>query len=163
MFYKEIKLCHEMKNVSIIIFLVVFFISCTDIKDSTEYKIRGNNYKYWLLIKEYPDSELDKEEILVYYFDESYFYRHFKYNLFAPLIKDEYPYMDMDIDNSWGLINDSTLAFNGINFVGYIIKYLTDDTMILFNEVSNQYMFFISVTDDQMRLMNSNFWHARSP
>jgi len=140
------------KIIYIYIILILILCACGKQKEkSIDEKLRGSSYKYWLAYKYYPSTEIDtifstEEYIYMNYFDKNGKYLLFyKQNLLSSVKKDsENSIPDIVNSNTWRLENDSVLI---INDVGFQIKILEEDMMVLYSPYSKRYALYITAPD----------------
>ena len=150
------------KNLFCILFICTL-VSCKKEVDSIEYRLCGNNYKYWLLIDSFSDSKRDSthevQQMSFFYFNSSgKFLSYWKYNIYTVIRVDSFPHYDMVAPNTWGIEKDSILILNG--FVRYRIKYLSKDMMILQHNYSKIYDLYFNVCDS---LLFKDDWIFNKP
>lgn len=135
-----------MKICKYLLFITILIPSCNiEKKDSLEYKIRGDDFKYWILVHDEPmvveNHIFDDNPMLFLYFDKSKkFYRGYKNSLNTKFVIDDYLNTDMVVGNDWLLTKDSIITMNG---AGYKIKEITNDMMLLYDQSNNRYSLYV--------------------
>lgn len=140
---------YKNNNIYIAILILILSIACGEQKEkSIEEKLRGDNYKYWLAYKYYPSPEIDtifstEEHIYMNYYDKNGKYLLFcKQNMLSKVEKDsDNPIPDIVNSNTWRLEDDSILF---VNDIGFQIKVLEDNMMILYSPYSKRYALYIA-------------------
>lgn len=142
-----------MNKLIIIILVIVYFPACKNkLTMYLEEKLMGNQYKYWLFVKDFPslDDTLSisgfDESVYMAYFDKDgkYYNMHYYYEpSLGGRIKNDKDYdslTDIIRSHTWMLKNDSILILNDMD---YFIKQLDKDIMIIQNPRTDIYSLYI--------------------
>lgn len=140
-----------MKNISVLLVSIILF-SCTNRTDSIDYKIRGKDFKYWILIwcNSLNGEDLsrfsEKNAVSLLYFDKNYVrYTAVRYNFDYEVLSfnhDNFP--DIVSDNSWSLLNQETILLDNHK---YKLKVLTEETMLLYDSLRMREFLYIKAPD----------------
>jgi len=131
---------------------LIFLSSCKTETDSVECKIRGENFKYWILVwydshkGENLDYLSDYNSIRLFYFDINYKrYGATKYNFSTSNLSfDNKSLDDVQTSNSWFLKNDSVIDINNRR---YKIEILTTDMMLLYDSLNMREFLYVVAPD----------------
>nr|WP_297169285.1 hypothetical protein [uncultured Dysgonomonas sp.] len=146
-----------MNKLIIIILVIVCFPACKNERTmDIEEKLIGNQYKYWLFVKDFPslDDTLSisgfDESVYMAYFDKDgkYYDMHYYYEpTLGGRMKNDKDYdnlTDIIRSHTWILKNDNILILNGLN---YSIKQLDTDILIIQNPRTDIYSLYIVAPD----------------
>jgi hypothetical protein len=141
-----------MKRILSILMLFFVLFACQNPKSKIKKLITGENYKYWIWYKDYPYNEYAVHynwgnQITFYRFDSNGQYDvYIKSGIFEQLTKnsDYKNNTDMVYDYLWSLTNDTVISIDNRE---NIIKYLSEEFMILKCPIDNSISIFICVQD----------------